>query len=162
DLRRTFEAREARGPLRDLLLHEALLLLARERALERLFGRGLEAPLAAPVEIHRRRLQPHQDAGGFHGYGIPADVVARELLEPELRALAALPEEIGVERIGEAARTGEQLGARRPLEGKHDARRLDLRAPAVRALDLVGRRRGREHGADLELALLLVEHVHGA
>ena len=40
-----------------------------QRSLERLVGRRLVAALAAPIEIHRRRVQLEQQSGGLHALG---------------------------------------------------------------------------------------------
>src|SRR6185503_3016867 len=90
---------------------------------------------------------------------LASDVIAGELLEAEFGALAALPEEVGIQALGEAALFREKLRALRALEGKHHARSLHFRAPAVRALDLERGGRAREHRAHLDLPPLFVQTV---
>jgi len=160
DLRRAVAFRQPLGPRRDLLLDALFLLRGGERKLERRLGGGLEAALAAPVEVHRRRVQLHQDPGRLRRGRVASDVFARQLLEAEFPRAAAFPEELDLQPAGEFLRLGEQLAGRRPLEGQQHARRLDLRAPAVRALDLERRGRALEHRARLQLAVFLIEKVH--
>src|SRR3970040_3058201 len=57
DLGRALGARERLRPRSDLLLDTLLLFDSGEREPERVLRRGLEAPLAAPVEVHQRRME---------------------------------------------------------------------------------------------------------
>src|SRR6185295_13634866 len=102
--------------------------------------RGLETAFAAPVEVHRRRMQLHQHSGRLHCRGIASDVVLGELAEAKLPRAAAFPEEADVEVVGELLCLGEELRAGRTLEGEEHVRRLDLGAASVRAFDLEGSR----------------------
>src|SRR3990172_1896215 len=61
---------------------------------------------------------------------------------------------------GVLLRAGEQLGPRGLLEAEQHVARLDLGAPAVRAFHLKGGRCLRQHRADPELAVFLVQNVH--
>ena len=128
--------------------------------LERRLGRSLEAAFRALVEVHRRAVQPEENSRRFDGRGLATDVIARERLEIELRHARALPQEVDIDFLCEAPRLCQQLARRRLLERKQHAARAHLAAPAMRALDLEGRWRLGEDRTCLELALLLVEHVH--
>src|SRR5512134_4091595 len=107
------------------------------------------------MEVDRRRMQLEQHPGCLGRARFAADVLAREILEAELAAAAALPEEIAVQPGRIRLRGGEQLGRGGALEVQQHVRRLDLRAPPMRRLHLERGWRLREHCADLELALLL-------
>ena len=120
----------------------------------------LEAAFAAPMEVHRLRLKLQQHACSLHRRRLASDIFVREFLEAELAAAAALPEKLDVQLGGEFLRLREQLRARRPLEGEKDVGCLDLGAPAMRTFHLERRRRPGEDRADLQIALLLVEHLH--
>ncbi|MNC87027.1 hypothetical protein D3C83_27220 [compost metagenome] len=106
-------------------------------------------------------MQLDQDAGGFGRGRLAPDVVARQVLEAELARRAAFPEERHVEPFGEALRLGEHLRPRRPIEGQEHVGRLDLRAAPVGALDLEGARRLGKHRAHFQVAVLLIEKLHG-
>src|SRR6185295_206506 len=90
------ETNERIVPRRDPFAQALLLFLPGERQLERCFGRGLIVPTPAPVEVHRRRMQLEQDAGGFGRSRLASDVFAREVLESEFRSSRTLPQEISI------------------------------------------------------------------
>ncbi len=159
--RGALEALERRHPLGDLLLLALFLFQRSQRELEDLLRRRLEAALSAPMEIHRRGMQPDQDAGGLEGARLAPDVLARELAEAELGCARALPEEIGVQAAGIALGFGKELRPGRLLEFEQDICRLDLAAAPVRALDVQARRRLRQDRADLELAVFFIQDLHG-
>src|SRR5581483_12468449 len=132
NLRGTFELRELRGPLSDLRLQAALLLQPGERQFERLLGGCLESALAAPVEVHGRAMQLHQDAGRLYGVRFAADVITSQALKIEFTPARAFPQELHVERFGKPLGLGQELASRRLLETQEHVPGLDLAAAAVR------------------------------
>jgi hypothetical protein len=105
-------------------------------------------------------MQLEQDPGGFERRRCAAAVLPGQIREAELGLAADLPEEIGVDFLGQrtgAIEEGVETGV---LEAQEDVRRLDLGPLAVRRLDV---ERGvvlGEHGADFEGAGLFVQDVH--
>ena len=91
ELRGQLEARERGGPFVDAQLLLALLLHRGERGLERVGRRGAVAALAAPIEVHRRAMQPHEDGRGLERRRRAAEVLARELLEAEFFGARSTP-----------------------------------------------------------------------
>ena len=160
DLGRAVEARERLRPRFLLREHALFLFQAGQGELERRLGRRLEAALAAAIEVHRRAVQLQQDAGGLDHARLAPHVFASESLEIEFRRAGALPQEVDLQAFGEALRLREQLARRGLLEPEQHVRRLHLAAPPVRAFHLQRGRSLGEHGSHLELALLLVQHVH--
>jgi hypothetical protein len=155
-----FETNERIAPRCDPFAQALLFFLPGERQLERCFGSGLIVPAPAPVKVHRRRMQLEQHAGGFGRSRLASDVFAREVLESEFRSSRTLPQEIGIQPGGVLLRAGEQLGCRRVFEPQQHLRGLYFRAAAVGTFDVQRRRVRREHRADLEDAVFLVENVH--
>src|SRR5437762_744664 len=105
-------------------------------------------------------MQLHQHADRFHGGRRAANVLAREVLESEFGAAAALPEELGVEALGKLMRLCEKLRSAGTFEREEHLRRLHLGAAAVLGLDLERGRGFAQHRGDLEVAPLLVEKLH--
>jgi hypothetical protein len=101
-------------------------------------------------------VQAHQERGIFFRLRIAPVVFLAELVERELRASRAFPEERGVDFVRELLRVGDELGKRPVLEPDQDVGRLDLGALAVLGFDLQRRVVVGKDGADLEVAVLLL------
>ena len=154
-------ALERLRPARDSLALLALALEAGERRLQGFRRRGLEAPLALAMEVHRRRVQLEEDARRLDRCRRVAVVLGGEVGESELRLAARLPQEIDVDLRRRVLGPLEEVGDPRLAEPQQDVGALHLAALAVRRLDLQRSVVLREHGADLEGAVVLVQDVHG-
>ncbi len=159
DLRGQGSGAELARPRIDALLLLALLLLSRERGLEVLLGRGLVAPAAALVEIHRVRVECQSHGGGLLRRGRAAEVVACQDVEGEFLGAADFPQETRIDGLGELLCLGHEARQRLAVEAQQHRARLHLGALAVRGFDLEGRARLREDGAHAERAVLLEEHL---
>ena len=144
-----------------LLGEQALFLDAGQRRLQRLGRRRLVASLALLVEIHRRAVQPQQQAGGFHCNRCVAEVFAAQLVEIEFVAAAAFPHEIDIDRVGAFLRRVHEGRQRGLVEAQQYRRSLDLGTLAVRRFNLQRAVVVGENGADLEAAVLFVKYIHG-
>ena len=140
----------------------ALALEARERRLQGVRRRGLEAPLALAVKVDRCRVQLDEDARRLERRRRAAVILGGQLGEAELRPAASLPQKIGVDLGGAALGALEKIGQPGIGEAQEDVRALHLAPLAVRRLDLERGGLLGEHGTDLEGAVVFVQDVHRA
>ena len=144
-----------------LLGQQTFLLNTRQRRFQRLGRRGLIAALAFLVEIHRRAMQPQQQAGRLQRVWRVAEILATEFFKIEFVGPATLPHEVDINIVSAflcSIHKGRQRGL---VEAQQHGRRLDLGTLAMRRLDLQRAVVVGEDGADLEAAVLFVKYIHG-
>src|SRR5262249_49373731 len=111
------------------------------------------------VEVDGARVEAQRDGGCLDRRGAMAVVLRGERIESDLVSTADLPEELGIDLLGEPLRLGHESPERLSVEAQEHVRGLDLRALAVRGLDLERRAGLREDRPYAECAVFLEENL---
>ena len=148
------------GPGVDLLQGLALALDAEQCGLDDLLGGLLEVALAEPPEVMRRIEQAEQHGRVRLDADAVAEVVARELGEPELALRREFPREVEIHLLREALRLRDEDDGLGLLELQQHVGCLHLGALAGVELDLQRAVGLAHHAAGVELSAFFVEGVH--
>ena len=159
--RRQLAPDQGGAPLRPLGGLPRLAFHRRLRRCQHLGGGGPVAALAALVEIDGRVVQGQQDGRRLGRRRVMAVVFPGQLLEAELALPRHFPEEIQVQFRLAGTGLVHDLGRRRRRVLQQHVGRLHLGALAVLGLHLEGTVVVRQDGAGLDVAVFLVQDVHG-
>ena len=159
DLRRHGARNELRGDGLLMLFLLTLSLKRLKRPLQDFFRCRLEAAAALAVEVDRRLIELHQEAGLRDICFLVPEILSRQILVAELILRCHLPEEARIEFRGLRLGLLHEGLRRRLLEAEEDLGALHLRALSGRKLHLIGCARRRKYRPGLEGAVVVKKKI---